>query len=57
LIGAPSDAQTRARAATVAGHTRLRWITPGAAITHDYRADRLNLILDDQGRIRTVRCG
>ncbi|MCY1671506.1 I78 family peptidase inhibitor [Novosphingobium sp. SL115] len=57
LIGSPGDAQARVRVTQTIGHPRLRWITPGAAITHDYRADRLNLILDDQGMIRTVRCG
>lgn len=57
LIGTMADVPGRSRAETLAGHGRIRWITPGTAITQDFRADRLNLILDDKGHIRTLRCG
>lgn len=39
------------------GHDRIRWIKPGDVITQDYRADRLNVIFDEQGRVAAVRCG
>ncbi len=35
----------------------LRWIRPGQAITTDYSAQRLNVILDEHGRIMAMRCG
>ena len=44
-------ARQRARAREV------RKIEPGGVYTMDFRADRLNLDVDRQGRIRAVRCG
>lgn len=38
-------------------HNRIRLIRPGAVITQDMRPDRINLILDDAGKIMTIRCG
>lgn len=37
--------------------TGSRVIEPGMAVTEDYREDRLNIDLDDQGRIARVWCG
>lgn len=34
-----------------------RWITHGTAVTMDYRADRLNVYLDDKGVITRIACG
>jgi hypothetical protein len=39
------------------GHTRIRTIRPGDAVTMDYREDRLNIEIGDDGRIRLLRCG
>ncbi|HQS95313.1 I78 family peptidase inhibitor [Novosphingobium sp. 17-62-19] len=38
-------------------HNRIRLIRPGSVITQDMRPDRINLILDDAGKIMTIRCG
>ena len=35
----------------------IRWIEPGMAVTMDYRGDRLNAELDEDGVIRALRCG
>ncbi len=35
----------------------IRTIRPGDAVTMDHRPDRLNVELDEQGRIARLRCG
>ena len=49
------DVAGRARAA--AGARGVRVIRPGMAVTMDYREGRLNLHLDDDGRITRATCG
>lgn len=41
----------------LSGSSTLRWISPGMAVTMDFREDRLNFELDAQGRITGARCG
>ena len=45
----------RVKAAT--GARGVRVIRPGMAVTMDYRADRLNIEIDDDNRIVRVHCG
>jgi len=52
---ASEDVSDSARAA--AGARGVRIIRPGMAVTMDHRAGRLNLHLDDAGRITRVTCG
>ncbi len=47
----------RAAVSRFAGEAPVRWIAPGMAVTADYAPERLNLILDEDGRIATMRCG
>lgn len=35
----------------------VRFIAPGDVVTQDFRADRLNVTLDDQNRIARLYCG
>lgn len=56
-IGSTASPATLDAVAKAAGHARIRWIRPGEAVTQDYRADRLNVIVGDAGRILTMRCG
>ena len=35
----------------------VRVIRPGMAVTMDYREDRVNIDVDDKGRVVNVRCG
>ena len=37
--------------------TDLRIIEPGMAVTMDYRADRLNIEVDEAGQVTKVYCG
>jgi hypothetical protein len=39
------------------GSDRSRVIRPGMAVTMDYREDRVNLEVDAENRVLTVRCG
>lgn len=55
--GGTATPTTREAVAKAAGHTRIRWIKPGEIVTQDYRTDRLNVIIDDAGKILTMRCG
>lgn len=40
-----------------AGHERIRTIKPGDAVTMDFRPDRLNIEIGEDGRIKLLRCG
>lgn len=57
LVHRRDSAGTRASVARFAGNAPVRWIEPGMAVTADYSAERLNVILDEDGRIATLRCG
>lgn len=50
LIGAPA-------AAAPAPSETVRVIRPGDAVTLDYRAERLNVEIGEDGRIERLRCG
>lgn len=39
------------------GHDRIRTIKPGDAVTMDFRPDRLNIEIGEDGRIKRIRCG
>lgn len=39
------------------GHERIRTIKPGDAVTMDFRPDRLNIEIGEDGRIKLLRCG
>lgn len=49
------DVMTRIRASV--GDTPIRTIRPGSAVTMDFRPDRLNIELGEDGRIKLFRCG
>ena len=57
LIGRQSTPELGAEAQRLTGAARMRWIRPGQMVTMDYREDRLNIDLDEQGRITGLRCG
>jgi len=40
-----------------AGAKLLRVIRPGQAVTMDFREDRLNVELDESGKVKRVSCG
>ena len=47
-LGADIMAMTRA--------DRMRWINRDTLVTADYREDRINVKLDDAGRVTELRC-
>lgn len=57
LVGTVMTPQSRTTLTRDIGHDRIRVIRPGAVITQDLRNDRLNLIVDESGRLMTARCG
>ena len=48
-VGATLLAETGARV--------LRWVPPRTAVTMDFRADRLNIDVNERGAISGLRCG
>ncbi|MDK4805677.1 MAG: I78 family peptidase inhibitor [Novosphingobium aromaticivorans] len=57
FIGLPESPRNRAALVAAVGHHPVRWVHPGDAITMDYQPGRLNVILDETGRIVATRCG
>lgn len=57
FVGAEATPAIRSAITIATGHNRIRWIKPGTAVTQDFRADRLNIILDQAERVLTMRCG
>ncbi|NLR70113.1 hypothetical protein HGI47_04395 [Novosphingobium sp. ERN07] len=57
FIGMKITGKVQDEIAQAIRHYRIRLIRPGAVITQERRADRINLILDDQGKLTTMRCG
>lgn len=57
FTGARAVPEVRRTIGQVARPHPVRWITPGLAITLDHNPERLNVILDEDGRIAGMRCG
>lgn len=57
LVGKMVTPQSRTELSRSVGHDRIRVVRPGAVITQELRNDRLNLIVDETGRLLTARCG
>ena len=57
FIGAIGTAQLGRQAMTTARARSLRFIAPGAMVTMDYRADRLNIRLDPRNFVTGIDCG
>lgn len=57
FVGRMLDATIERDARAAAGARTVRVIRPGMAVTMDYREDRLNIEVDDAGRIERLHCG
>lgn len=57
FVGARAVSEVRRTVRQIARHHPVRWIAPGQAITLDINPRRLNVILDETGRIAAMRCG
>lgn len=57
LMHQPENDDTHAAVVKAVGHRHVRWIHPGDAVTMDYQPGRLNVIVDEHGKIAATRCG
>jgi hypothetical protein len=58
FVGRDASSATRAElTAAVAPVSAIRWVGPGDATTEDYSPQRLNVMLDVGGVIRSAHCG
>lgn len=55
--GKLADESTVQRIRTETSSKGVRVIKPGMAVTMDYREDRVNIDVDDNNKIVSVRCG
>ncbi len=57
LIGQVASQALGTEAVRGSNSRTMRWISPGMAVTMDYRTDRLNIHLDGQNRVTRIDCG
>lgn len=57
LVGRIADTATQEEARRLSGARGMRVLPPGAIVTMDYRADRLNVRTDAAGKILSLDCG
>lgn len=57
VLGQVVDAHVISEAITGSGAMRSRVIRPGASVTMELDPLRLNLEVDESGRVRQLRCG
>ncbi|MFK4871109.1 I78 family peptidase inhibitor [Novosphingobium sp. ZW T3_23] len=55
-VGQPASDEVIARITAWRGDKPMRVIKPGMAVTMDYRPDRLNVQVDDNGKIKGFNC-
>jgi len=56
-VGSPPTAEVLERARVAAGASVARFLKPSQPISMEYLASRLNLGLDDENIVRSLRCG
>jgi hypothetical protein len=57
LVGRQASQELAEDAIRRSGARRMRWISPGQMVTMEFRADRLNIDLDERNRVKALRCG
>lgn len=57
FIGQAGTASVIEKARIASGAAMARVLHPNQATTQEFKQERLNLILNDKGRIAVVRCG
>jgi hypothetical protein len=56
-IGLRANDTVREEVTQRSGAGAVRWLTAGMAVTLEFRADRLNAVLDQDGVVVSLRCG
>lgn len=57
LVGRPGTSALGAEALKRSGAKVLRWVQPGMMVTMEFRADRLDVHLDDHQNVTKLSCG
>ena len=57
FVGRPGTEALAREAQALAGAASFRWRGPGRIVTMDVRRDRLDIALDERGRVTGMRCG
>ena len=57
LLGKPATQELAAEGLRLTRAKTVRWMRPGMAVTMDYRADRLNILIDDTNMVTRLSCG
>ena len=57
FVGQFDQPSIRAALAAAVGKRGIRWVRPGSAVTQDMQPGRLNVIVVEDGRIGSLRCG
>src|SRR5690606_10540129 len=57
LVGQQATDEVMEQARVDAGAESVRSLSPGQAVTMEFRAGRLNIDVDDEGTITGLRCG
>jgi hypothetical protein len=57
FTGQPASQDLGARMLAASGGRVIRWVPKGAAVTMDYRADRVTAYLDSANRVERASCG
>ena len=55
-IGRVTDAQVRKDVTDLVGHENIRWTPPGQAEIENFVPERLNMLLDKSGRVKSIDC-
>ena len=57
FVGQQATQQLGADMLRASGAKALQWINPGQMVTMEFRADRVRVTLDSNGRVEAARCG
>jgi hypothetical protein len=57
FVGAELTPEVKLRLKMLSGASRVRIIKPNVAVTTERSSDRLNIQIDDQNTIVSIRCG
>lgn len=57
LIGQQASQQLATDAMQRSGAKVVRWLRPNMAVTMEYRAGRLNILIDEKNQVVRITCG